>query len=115
MVGTATLAELGRHEGDGRPIDPRHLRANIVLDTETPFVEESWVGLEVRLGTAIISVTEAIVRCRMVGVAQVGVASRPGLLRAISAHHDLLAGAYVEVVTTGVVAVGDQVCLAPRR
>lgn len=115
IVGTATLAELGRHEGDGRPIDPRHLRANVVLDTDTPFVEESWVGLDVRLGTAIVSVTEPIERCRMVGVAQVGVTSRPGLLRAISAHHDLLAGAYAEVVTTGVVAVGDHLSLAPRR
>jgi uncharacterized protein YcbX len=122
LVGTATLAELGRHEGDGRPIDPRQLRANIVLETETPFVEESWVGREVRIGTAILSVTEPIARCRMVGVAQVGVAARPGLLRAISDHHDLLAGAYAEVVAPGVVAVGDHVSLGaptvngqPRR
>ena len=31
LVGSATLAELGRHEGDGRPLDPRHLRANVVV------------------------------------------------------------------------------------
>ena len=115
MVGTATLAELGRHEGGGRPIDPRHLRANIVLDTKTPFIEESWVGREVRVGTAIVSVTEPTERCRMVGVAQVGVPSRPGLLRAISAHHDLVAGVYAEVVTAGFIALGDHLSLVPRQ
>lgn len=113
LVGTATLAELGRHEGDGRPIDPRHLRANIVLDTKTPFIEESWVGRQVRVGIATVSVTEPTERCRMVGVAQVGVPSRPGLLRAISAHHDLVAGVYAEVLTPGPVALGDDVSLVP--
>ena len=31
IVGSATLVALGRHEGDGRPLDPRHLRANVVV------------------------------------------------------------------------------------
>jgi uncharacterized protein YcbX len=116
IVGTATLRELGRHEGDGRPIDPRHLRVNVVVETDTPFVEETWVGRHVRLGTVVMAVTEPIQRCRMVGVTQVGLAGRPGLLRAISDHHDLCAGVYGSVVTSGVATVGDHVLvIAPTR
>ena len=107
IVGTATLSELGRYEGDGRPIDPRHLRVNIVVDTDTPFIEETWVGCTVRLGTVVLAVTVPTERCRMVGVAQVGLAGRAGLLRAISHHHDLRAGVYASVATAGVATVGD--------
>lgn len=41
VVGTATLVELGRHEGDGRPLDPRHLRANVVVATTEPYAEDA--------------------------------------------------------------------------
>lgn len=108
IVGTATLKELGRREGDGRPLDPRHLRANIVVQTDVPYAEESWIGREVTIGGVRLGVTEAIERCRMVGIAQVGLAERPGMLRAISDHHDLLAGIYARVVIPGWIAVGER-------
>jgi len=109
IVGTATLVELGRHEGDGRPLDARHLRANVVVRTEEPYAEEAWVGRDVRLGAVRVRVTEPIERCRMVGVAQVGLPERPGMLRAISDHHGLMAGIYAEVLDPGTVALGDPV------
>jgi uncharacterized protein YcbX len=112
LVGTATLVELGRHEGDGRPLDPRHLRANVVVETEQPYVEEAWIDHEVTVGTVRLRLTEGIERCRMVGVAQVGLAERPGMLRAISDHHDLTAGVYGVVLEPGRVAVGDPVTVA---
>jgi uncharacterized protein YcbX len=109
LVGTATLAELGRHEGDGRVLDPRHLRVNIVVDTPEPYAEEAWVGRELTVGGARLRVTEPTPRCRMVGVAQVGLAPRPGMLRVVSERHELMAGVYAEVVVAGTVAVGDEV------
>ncbi|MEP6855226.1 MAG: MOSC domain-containing protein [Pedococcus sp.] len=109
LVGTATLAELGRHEGDGRPVDPRHLRANLVVETTSPYVEESWVGREIAVGRVRLRVTEPTERCRMVSVAQVDLAARPGMLKAIADHHDLAAGVYAEVLTPGRVALGDDV------
>lgn len=109
LIGSATLAELGRHEGDRRPMDPRHVRANVVVQTREPYAEESWIGREVTVGAVRLRVTESIVRCRMVGVAQVGLAERPGMLRAVSDHHHLLAGVYAEVVRPGPVRVGDEV------
>ena len=44
LVGTATLRELAALHGLDRPLDPRHLRANLVLETAEPFVEESWTA-----------------------------------------------------------------------
>ena len=111
LVGTATLAELGRHEGDGRPLDPRHLRTNVVVATGEPFVEETWLDREVRIGDVVVRVSETTERCRMVGVAQVGLPERPGLLKAISDHHDLVAGVYATVVQPGTISLGDGVVL----
>ena len=109
IVGSATLAELGRHEGDGRPLDPRHLRANVVVRTDQPYVEESWVGRDLTIGTVRVRVSEPTERCRMVGVAQVGLPERPGMLKAISEHHHLDAGVYAAVLESGTIAVGDPV------
>ncbi|HEV7172741.1 MOSC domain-containing protein [Pedococcus sp.] len=109
IVGTATLMDIGRHEGDGRPVDPRHLRGNILLATEIPYAEESWVGRELTVGSSVVRVTGTTQRCRMVGVAQVGLTGRPGLLRTISHRHDLMAGVYATVVRPGRVRVGDRV------
>ena len=58
-----------------------------------------------------LAVNEPIVRCRMVGISQVGLAERPGMLRAISDHHDLFAGVYADVLAAGTLTVGDLVRL----
>jgi uncharacterized protein YcbX len=109
LVGSATLAELGRHEGDGRPLDPRHLRANVVVTTTEPYAEEAWIGREVTIGTVRLRISEAIERCRMVGVAQVGLRERPRMLQTISDQHDLMAGVYASVLQPGTISVGDPV------
>lgn len=109
IVGTATLAELGRHEGDGRPVDPRHLRTNVVVATTSPYVEDGWLGHEVRIGEVVVRVTETTERCRMVGIAQVDLPERPGMLKAIGDHHDLVAGVYATVEQPGTIALGDAV------
>ena len=111
IVGTATLSELGRHEGAGHPVDPLHLRANIVVETEVPYAEEAWIGREVTVGGARVRVTESIPRCRMVGIAQVGLAARPGMLHAVQEHHGLMAGVYANVLRPGLVRLGDEVGL----
>jgi len=112
LVGTATLEELGRHEGDGRPLDPRHLRVNVVVRTEHPYVEEQWVGHDVTIGSVRLRVSEPIERCRMVGITQVGLSERPGMLKAISEHHHLDAGVYASVLEPGTIAVGDAVLVS---
>jgi uncharacterized protein YcbX len=109
LIGTATLAELGRRQGLGTPVDARHLRANIVVTTEEPFVEETWVGRELAVGRTVLKLVEPVERCRMVEVAQVGVAGADGLLRLISDERNLCAAVYADVVTPGTIRVDDAV------
>lgn len=115
LVGSATLAELARLHGVDAPLDVRHLRANLVVETDEPFLEESWVGRELAFGatldaaTVVLRVVERIERCRMVDLAQVEVAEMDGLLRTISDQRNLCAAVYADVVTAGTVRIGDVV------
>lgn len=108
LVGTATLRELGRMCGFDEPVDPRHLRANLVVETAEPFEEEGWAGREVRAGQVVLRVVERIERCRMVDLEQVGLPALGGLLKVVGAERDLCAGVYADVVEPGAIAEGDQ-------
>ncbi|QGN56754.1 MOSC domain-containing protein [Nostocoides sp. HKS02] len=79
LVGTATLAELGRIDAGG-PVAPGHLRTNLVIETTEPYAEDAWAGRELTIGSTVLRVVEPIERCRMVGVAQVGLSPRPRLV-----------------------------------
>jgi hypothetical protein len=108
IVGTATLHALGALLGVGA-VDERHLRANLVVETEVPFEEETWCGREVAVGRQVrLAVTERVERCRMVDVEQADVPALEGLLRAVGQHRGLCAAVYADVVVPGVVAVGDE-------
>lgn len=115
IVGTATLRELGTLLGLDDAVDPRHLRANLVVETTEPFVEESWVGQEVSVGGVVLAVSERIERCRMVDVEQADLLGLDGLLKAVGAHRDLCAGVYADVAQPGALAVGDVVEARERR
>lgn len=108
LVGTATLRELGTMCGLDEPVDPRHLRANLVVETAEPFEEEGWVGREVRAGQVVLRLVERIERCRMVDLEQVGLPALGGLLKVVGAERDLCAGVYADVVEPGAIAEGDQ-------
>ena len=108
LVGTATLRELGTLCGLDEPVDPRHLRANLVVETAEPFEEEGWLGREVRVGDVVLRVVERIERCRMVDLQQVGLPALEGLLKVVGAERDLCAGVYADVVQPGVLAEGDE-------
>lgn len=107
LVGTASLAWCREHLGvDG---DPRRLRMNLLVDTDEPFVEDTWVGRIVRTGGVQLCVAEPTERCRMVDIAQEGLPAQPGWLKALGAERHLCLGVYAEVVAPGRLAVGDAV------
>jgi uncharacterized protein YcbX len=107
LVGTATLRELGALCGLAEPVDVRHLRANLLIETAEPFVEESWIGRELRVGGVRLRPVERIERCRMVDLEQVDVAGIDGLLRVIGAERGMCAGVYADVVEPGTLTAGD--------
>jgi hypothetical protein len=107
LVGTATLdwcrSELGVDA------QPRRLRVNVVMETDEPFVEERWVGRDLRLGVVGLRMVERIERCRTIDLAQDGVATTTRWLKALGGSRELCVGVYADVVTPGSVAVGDPV------
>ncbi len=70
LVGTATLAHC--EERYGVRADPRRLRANVVVETEEPFVEETWLGQHLILGGVTLRPDKRITRCRTIDLDQDG-------------------------------------------
>lgn len=121
VITTATLAQI-EEASPGSSADPGRFRPNLVLDTgDLPpsFLEDAWVGQELRIGDTVrIRITTNAPRCVMTTVAQPGLDHDPGILRAAATNRRAFdvgtlacAGAYAEVVTPGLVRVGDHVSL----
>lgn len=115
LVGTASLAALGRMLGDAGPVDWRRFRSNVLVETDTPWEEETWVGRRLLLGSVEgsveLEVTERVERCRMVDIAQQGLPSHGGVLKTLGALRDLCLAVYADVVQPGTVRVGDPVLM----
>lgn len=113
IVGTASLDWCREHLGvDG---DRRRIRPNLVVSTTEPFVEEGWGGATIRVGGVELTVVERIERCRMVDIAQEGLAEQPGWLKALGRERDLCLGIYADVAGVGSVTVGDRVDVRPMK
>lgn len=108
LVGTATLRWCAQHlEVDP---DPRRLRVNIVVETSDPFVEEGWIGAgPIDIGGTRLAVVQRVPRCRMIDIAQDGVAPSDRWLKALATERDSNLAVYADVVSPGSVAVGDAV------
>lgn len=113
LVGTASLDWCREHLGvDG---DPRRIRSNLLVRTTEPFVEEGWGGATLRIGEVELTVVERIERCRMVDVAQEGLAAQAGWLKALGRERDLSLGVYADVARPGTLARGDFVVVLPMK
>ena len=112
LIGTATLdwcrTELGVDA------DVRRLRTNVVVETTEPFVEETWIGSGLTIGSVGLSVSERVERCRTINLAQDGVATTTPWLKALGASRELCVAVYASVVTPGVLSVGDAVGVHAR-
>lgn len=107
LVGTATLRWCA--EELAVDADPRRLRVNLVVETDEPFVEESWCGSRVDIGTAALRVVALTQRCRMIDIAQDGQWPAHRWLKPLAQRRGMNLGVYAEVVSTGVIGVGDHV------
>jgi len=105
LVGSATLRWCA--ERWGIDADARRLRANVVFDGGEPFVEESWVGRRLRIGTAVLTVVGRVERCRTIDVAQDGVDADGRWLGPLAAERQLRIAVYVDVTEPGTIGVGD--------
>jgi uncharacterized protein YcbX len=110
LVTTATLARLGQLYPEGR-FEARRFRPNIVVRTDEDvagFVENEWVGKEVRLGAdVVLAITDNCPRCVMTTLAQGDLPKDSGILRTAARHNDVHVGVYAEVRRPGRIQRGD--------
>lgn len=115
LITTATL----EHCRAARPDldwDVRRFRPNLLVEANgEPFVEQGWAGRELRIGSAVVRVDQATVRCAMPLRAQPGGLERqPELYAAMNELNAAMPnhlGVYASIVEPGRVAVGDDVSL----
>jgi uncharacterized protein len=108
ILNLASLRALSQRVG--RPLAMERFRGNVWIDGLAPWQEWEWLGREIRLGGATLTVRERIGRCKATTVDPA--TGRPdadtlGALEAGWGHRDF--GVYAEVTAGGPVAVGDPV------
>jgi uncharacterized protein YcbX len=114
LLTSSSLARLA--ELHGSPVDPRHFRANLLVDTGTDprFDENDWTGRTVRIGDRLlVRVREPMTRCVMVGLPQVDLAADDRMLTTIGRVNGTTLGLVVDVLRPGTVAVGDRLVEDP--
>jgi uncharacterized protein len=116
LIGTATLAWLSA-QLPGIEIESRRFRPNLVIRTDEPFIEESWLGRPARIGAgpdALAAVFDRVLeRCVMVGMAQPGLTESGSVLKRLGQREDrplcLALGGHI--ASDGIVRVGDTLTL----
>ncbi|UFQ16107.1 MULTISPECIES: MOSC domain-containing protein [Streptomyces] len=117
LIGTASLRALGDLLGDADPVDVRRLRKNIVVETDEPWIEESWIGREIVLGGGHgteplrLRGIKRVKRCVMVTQAQPGLPADNRVLKTLTAARGMCIGIHTDVVTPAPLALGDTVAV----
>jgi len=89
--------------------DPRRFRPNILLDVSGDgWVEDEWVGRPVQVGGATVMPTQPCIRCTMVTREQPGLDPDPDIFRTLARHHRGHFGVWSDVLTPGVLSLGDR-------
>jgi uncharacterized protein len=107
-----TMQSIAALEGMvGRDLVVQRFRPNVLVTSDAPFVEDSWVGSELRIGELVMRVDQRDERCVMVNVDPASTERDASILRAIARERQACFGVYGSIVTPGRVAVGDSVQL----
>jgi len=118
LIGTASLCDLAEHVGDpglARIEQAARFRPTLVVETEEPFVEETWLGRVLRLGPAAdaptVRVGVPIPRCAVIDLDPVSGGRGTRLLKTLASYRPLNTagepafGVFAEVVSPGVARV----------
>jgi len=122
LVSDGSLAELARQLGVER-VDGRRFRMLIELEDAGAHEEDGWIGAEVAIGTAVLSITKPDARCAITtqdpdtgerDLDTLRTILRYRGFRAGDPEHKIDFGVLGEVAIPGNVAVGDAVTVRER-
>ena len=92
--------------------DERRFRLNIILNTDTPFVENHWCGALLQIGGAVIEIVNHVGRCAAINVDPETAKRQPNHLptmRKRFGHNNL--GIFGRVIRAGALQIGDSASL----
>jgi uncharacterized protein YcbX len=115
LLTTASLRAAAALHPDGR-WDVRRFRPTALVDAGDAegFVEDAWIGGQVKLGDATLTVDMPTVRCPMPTREQPdGLTRDLAIAHTLRDHHDNNLGIYCTVTASGRVAVGDELTVVP--
>lgn len=110
LVTTASLRDLARHAGEDA-LDAARFRPNLVVETDEPYAEETWLGREIRVGGATVRIGVPIPRCAVIDSHPETGERDVRLLKTLASHRPLnragepAFGVFAEVVTPGAVGL----------
>jgi hypothetical protein len=106
LVGTASLQDLSQRVG--RTVEPARFRATLVVETDEPYVEDTWLGADVRVGGATVRIGVPVPRCAVIdhhpetGVKDARLLKALVATRPTNAVGEPVLGVYADVVQPGV-------------
>jgi hypothetical protein len=111
LITTQTIAALGVLVD--AQLEAQRFRPNLLVDAPgtTPYPEDAWVGMVLRIGGLRMRVDKRDQRCVVVNVDPATTESDPKVLRAIAGERQACLGVYGSTVQPGRVAVGDPVVI----
>ena len=108
LLTTVSLRTAAGHHPNGA-WDPRRFRPNILVDLDGDgWIEDSWVGHPIQLGTVTLIPTQPCIRCTMVTRSQPGLDADVDVFRTLARHHRGLFGVWSDVLTPGSLSIGDR-------
>ena len=102
IVGTASLRALGS-------VEAARFRATFVVETDEPWIEDTWLGAEVQVGGAVLRIGGPVPRCAVIdhhpgtGVKDARLLKALVATRPTNRAGEPMFGVYAEVVRPGVV------------
>ncbi len=113
LVTDASLEKLKELWGEAA-VDHRRFRPNLILSLKdkTPFIEESWFGKRIKIGTEVeLLLNRHCERCMIVTVDPDNAERSPSLLKTVFKQRQNNFGVYASVIKTGKIHSGDEVHL----
>ena len=107
VIGTASLRALA--DSVGRPVEAARFRATLVVETDDPWVEDSWLGAEVTVGDARLRIGGPVPRCAVIdhhpdtGVRDLRLLKALVARRPVNRAGEPMFGVYAECVRAGVI------------
>jgi uncharacterized protein YcbX len=113
LLTTASLAAMAALHPEGR-FEARRFRPNLVIESPAGaegFAENGWVGRRLRIGEAVMRVSDRTVRCVLPTLAQGDLPKDPDILRTVTKNNGGDAGVYAMIETPGRIRVGADLVL----